>query len=345
MTASRTTSPSPQPSPPIPGEREKTPSPQSSPPILGEREKTPSPQSSPPIPGEREKTPSPQPSPPIPEEREKTPSPADPLPPDAGDLSEDILGHRVTTVSLDACLGQILGWIEGATLPAAENTTERTTKAKYFACLNPHSIETARRDIAFTAALHDADLAVPDGVGMVIASRILGGRIRQRITGSDIFSGLNGRLNERGGRGVFFLGSTPETLAAIVARMQQDYPKIRIAGVYSPPFREVFSADENAAMVTAVNSAKPDVLWVGMTAPKQEKWVRQHRDQLDVRFIGPVGAVFDFFIGRVQRSHPLFQRMGLEWLPRLLQEPRRLWRRNFVSSPSFLVRVIRARLT
>ena len=97
-------------------------------------------------------------------------------------------------------------------------------------------------------------------------------------------------------------------------------------------------------MVEAINRAKPDVLWVGMTAPKQEKWVRQHRDRLEVRFIGPVGAVFDFFIGRVQRSHPLFQRLGLEWLPRLLQEPRRLWRRNFISNPSFLLRVLRARL-
>lgn len=260
------------------------------------------------------------------------PLPADPAAPDASGACEDILGYRVTTNSKDACLRRILGWVEGA------------TKGRYFACLNPHSIETARGDAAFTAALHDADLAVPDGVGILIASRILGGRIRQRVTGSDIFWGLNSLLNQRGGHGVFFLGSTAETLAKIVERMGRDYPNIRVAGVYSPPFKDAFSDAENAAMVEAVNSARPDVLWVGMTAPKQEKWVRQHRDRLDARFIGPVGAVFDFFIGRVKRSHPLFQRLGLEWLPRLLQEPRRLWRRNFVSNPSFLLRVIRARL-
>jgi N-acetylglucosaminyldiphosphoundecaprenol N-acetyl-beta-D-mannosaminyltransferase len=258
--------------------------------------------------------------------------PADRPPPDGFGVCEDILGYRVATISKDACLRQIVAWIEGA------------AKGRYLACLNPHSIEIARRDAAFTAALHDADLAVPDGVGILIASRILGGHIRQRITGSDIFWGLNSLLNERGGCSVFFLGSTPETLAKIVERMARDYPRVRVAGVYSPPFREIFSPEENAAMVDAINSVKPDVLWAGMTAPKQEKWVRQHRDRLDVRFIGPVGAVFDFFIGRVQRSHPLFQRMGLEWLPRLLQEPRRLWRRNFVSNPSFLLRVIRARL-
>ena len=245
---------------------------------------------------------------------------------------EEILGFRITTISLNACLRQMFGWIESK------------AHGKYFACLNPHSIEIARRDDAFAAALHDADLSVPDGVGILIASRILGGAIRKRITGSDIFWGLNHLLDQRGGYSVFLLGSTPETLARIVKRMESDYPEVRIAGVYSPPFRDEFSPEDNEAMVNAVNAARPDVLWVGMTAPKQERWVRQHRDRLDVRSIGPVGAVFDFFIGRVKRSSPLFQRVGLEWLPRLLQEPGRLWRRNFVSNPSFLLRVIWTRL-
>ncbi len=264
------------------------------------------------------------------------PAPADPVAPDGSGAGEDILGYRITTMSIDACLRRILAWVEGG--------AERPTRGSHRPCLTPPSIEIARRDAAFSTALHEADLALPDGVGVLLASRILGGRIRQRITGSDIFWGLNSLLNARGGCSVFFLGATAETLARIAERMGRDYPNLRIAGVYSPPFREAFSAAENEAMVQAINAACPDVLWVGMTAPKQEKWVREHRDRLDVRFIGPVGAVFDFFIGRVQRSHPLFQRMGLEWLPRLLQEPRRLWRRNFVSNPSFLLRVIRARL-
>ncbi len=96
-------------------------------------------------------------------------------------------------------------------------------------------------------------------------------------------------------------------------------------------------------MTDAINTAKPDVLWVGMTAPKQEKWIHQHRDQLDVKFIGAIGAVFDFYTGKVKRSHPVFQKMGLEWLPRLLREPRRLFRRNFVSSPKFLWLVLKQR--
>lgn len=257
------------------------------------------------------------------------------VPAEAGS-SEEILGYRVSRQSVAACLHEVFAWVEGGVVDARP--------CRYFACLNPHSIETARRDDAFALALHEADLSVPDGVGMLIASRILGGKIRQRVTGSDIFWGLNELLNERGGFSVFFLGSTHETLAGIVDRMACDYPNIRIAGIYSPPFRQVFSAEENEEMVKAINCARPDVLWVGMTAPKQEKWVRQNRDRLNVSFIGPVGAVFDFFTGRVKRSHPVFQGMGMEWLPRLLQEPRRLWRRNFVSNPSFVVRVVLSKL-
>ena len=247
------------------------------------------------------------------------------------EYAESILGYQVTRLSLPECLDRILDWIEAG------------EKGKYLACLNPHSIEVARRDSAFARALHEADLAIPDGVGMLIASRILGGCIRRRITGSDIFAGLHRLLDARGGRSVYFLGSTDATLADIVTRMHRDYPNVRVAGTYSPPFRETFSAEDSAAMIDAINAARPDVLWVGMTAPKQEKWVREHRDRLDVAFIGPVGAVFDFFTGRVRRSSPLFQRAGLEWLPRLLQEPRRLWRRNFISNPRFLCRVVAAR--
>lgn len=269
-------------------------------------------------------------------ESANSPATADFVAPTESALGEDILGYRVTTMSIDACLRQVFAWIESG--------VDGAGKGRYFACLNPHSIETARRDETFAAALHDADLSVPDGVGILIASRILGGKITQRVTGSDIFLGLHKLLNERGGFSVFFLGSTPETLAGIVERMNRHYPNIRVVGTYSPPFRAEFSDEDNAAMLDVINSARPDVLWVGMTAPKQEKWVWQHRAQLDVRLIGAVGAVFDFFIGRVKRAHPLFQRMGLEWLPRLLQEPRRLWRRNFVSNPSFMTRVVWARL-
>jgi N-acetylglucosaminyldiphosphoundecaprenol N-acetyl-beta-D-mannosaminyltransferase len=151
-------------------------------------------------------------------------------------------------------------------------------------------------------------------------------------------------LNRAGGKSYFFLGSTEKTLAAIRDKMIGDYPHIRFAGAYSPPYKPVFSEAENERMIEAVNEAKTDVLWVGMTAPKQEKWILQNIDRLDVKFVGAIGAVFDFYVGNVKRSHPVFQKMGLEWLPRLLQEPRRLFRRNFVSSPVFLFHVIRQKI-
>jgi N-acetylglucosaminyldiphosphoundecaprenol N-acetyl-beta-D-mannosaminyltransferase len=216
-------------------------------------------------------------------------------------------------------------------------------RGKYFVCANPHSLEVARKDRLFDEAIRNADLILPDGVGIVMASKILGGNIRDRVTGSDVFWGLNRVLDKEGGYSCFFLGSTEENLRDIRTKMEREFPGIRVAGVYAPPYKAEFDEKDSRLMVEAVNNAQPDVLWVGMTAPKQEKWIHQNRERLHAKCIGPVGAVFDFYTGRVKRSHPLFQKIGLEWLPRLLRQPGRLWRRNFVSNPSFLYRVIMSR--
>ena len=246
--------------------------------------------------------------------------------------TETILDYSISTLRLPDCIEQITDWLDQSDSP------------RFFACANPHSIQVAESDDLFKQALQGADLLTPDGVGIVLASRQLGGSIRERVTGSDVFAGLHAAINERGGYSVFFLGSTEEVLEDIKLKMSADYTGITVAGTYSPPYKERFSEEDNREMIRAINAVKPDVLWVGMTAPKQEKWVHQHRDQLDVKFIGAVGAVFDFYVGRVKRSHPVFQKMGLEWLPRLVQEPKRLWRRNFVSNPAFMFRVLKERL-
>jgi N-acetylglucosaminyldiphosphoundecaprenol N-acetyl-beta-D-mannosaminyltransferase len=241
---------------------------------------------------------------------------------------EDITNYLVTTLSAQDCINVISRWIK------------TNNKARYFACANPHSLEIARKDTEFHAALHQADVLVPDGVGIVLASKILGGDIRERVTGMDIFLGLSAALNKEKGRRYFFLGSTEENLMKIREKMNVDFPNIVVAGTYSPSFKSEFSEEDNTLMVDAINKAEPHVLWVGMTAPKQEKWIYQNRQRLTVKFIGAIGAVFDFYTGNVKRSHPVFQKLGLEWLPRLLRDPRRLWRRNFISNPSFLLRVI-----
>jgi N-acetylglucosaminyldiphosphoundecaprenol N-acetyl-beta-D-mannosaminyltransferase len=144
---------------------------------------------------------------------------------------------------------------------------------------------------------------------------------------------------------VFFLGATDSTLGSIRERVKRDFPRLLVAGTYSPPFKATYTIADTDAMVSVVNGAAPDVLWVGLTAPKQEKWIFANRDRLNVRFTGAVGAVFDFYGGRVKRSHAAFQELGLEWLPRLLKEPRRLWRRMFISAPVFAWHVFRERIS
>lgn len=151
------------------------------------------------------------------------------------------------------------------------------------------------------------------------------------------------QLNASGGS-VFFLGGTEKALKLIRTRVANDYPEIHVAGTFSPAFKTAYSDAENDEMIELINSSGADVLWVGMTAPKQEMWVFSNQNRLEVSFAGAIGAVFDFYSGQVRRSHPIFRNLGLEWLPRLLQQPRRLWRRMFVSAPIFLFDVLRARI-
>jgi N-acetylglucosaminyldiphosphoundecaprenol N-acetyl-beta-D-mannosaminyltransferase len=241
---------------------------------------------------------------------------------------EDICGLPVLTVSIEALSGQI------------ERQISSGGPAAYLACLNPHSHFLTLGELPFRQALQRAEWLVPDGVGIVLASRLTGGRIRTRITGADVFQRASEMLEARGGMRVFFLGSTTETLEKIQGRMQIDYPNVTVAGVYSPPFAERFSEADNRAMIAAINGAKPDVLWVGMTAPKQEIWLHEHIGELHVRFAAAIGAVFDFYSGNVPRAPAMLQRLGAEWLLRLMQQPRRLWRRTFVSAPLFLLHLL-----
>jgi N-acetylglucosaminyldiphosphoundecaprenol N-acetyl-beta-D-mannosaminyltransferase len=246
-------------------------------------------------------------------------------------LSQNILSYTVYS-------GSLVQWVDSVMIGISARDSPH-----WLACINPHSYVAALDESEFSDALHGADWLIPDGSGIVLASYLLGGNIRQRLTGSDIFAALNSKANEVGGLSVFFLGSTPDCLEEIRVRMERDYPQIRFAGSFSPPFKQEYAEDELEAMIAAINQASPDILWVGMTAPKQEKWIHQNLYRLDVRFAAAIGAVFDFYTGRVIRSHPVFQRLGLEWLPRLVQEPIRLWRRMFISAPIFMWHVLCAR--
>jgi N-acetylglucosaminyldiphosphoundecaprenol N-acetyl-beta-D-mannosaminyltransferase len=248
-------------------------------------------------------------------------------------MKKNILGYDVNALSVDACADSLFKSL-------------RTGKSTWLACFNPHSYAMTLQDETFAHALKDADWLVPDGTGVVLASRLLGGAINDRVTGSDVFASLHKRMNAAGGMSVFFLGATEETLALMRQRMSRDYPNIKVAGTYSPPFKNVYSVSEINEMIVAVNVAAPDVLWVGMTAPKQEKIIFENRARLNVKFIAAVGGVFDFFAGNIRREEDSwFVNHGLEWLPRLVQEPGRLWQRMFVSAPVFVWHVVRQKLT
>jgi len=248
-------------------------------------------------------------------------------------ITESILGFPIAALNKQACIKIVSEWVK-----------EEPASTKYFVCANPHSIQLAEKDHIFKKSLMGADLITPDGVGIVYASRLLGGNITERVTGSDVFQGINEVLNLAGGFRYFFLGSTDEVLSRVESKMASDFPGINVVGTYSPPFRAHFTEKENRKMVEIINNMKPDVLWVGMTAPKQEKWIYENLDCLDVKLIGPIGAVFDFYSGNKRRSPKIFQKYGLEWLPRLFKEPKRLWRRMFVSAPIFICQVIKQKL-
>lgn len=245
-------------------------------------------------------------------------------------MKENILGYEVDDFSADTCCDEIFKRLE-------------EPSKFWLACINPHSYAVSLEDDSFSTALKSADLLIPDGIGIVYASKFNSGSIRNRVTGFDIFSGLNDRLNALGGKRVYFLGSTEQTLLEIRRRFSLDYPNVEVVGTYSPPFKSEYNSVEIQEMISAINSASPDVLWVGLTAPKQEKWIADNLPNLNIRFAGAIGAVFDFYTGKVKRSHPMFQKLGLEWLPRLVQEPRRLWRRMGISAPIFVWHVLKAK--
>ena len=137
-------------------------------------------------------------------------------------------------------------------------------------------------------------------------------------------------------RTVMFMGSSQKVLDLIVKRAAEVYPHLKVV-TYSPPYKPEFSDEDNKAIIDAINAADPDLLWIGMTAPKQEKWTYSHWDELNIHcHVGTIGAVFDFFAGTVERAPMWWQRHGLEWLYRLLKEPKRMWRRYIIGNALFL---------
>lgn len=213
--------------------------------------------------------------------------------------------------------------------------------------INAHSYNTAQTDEAFAEALSKGDYLIADGASIVKACRWLKAKSqpKERIAGWDLFefemSHLNSKVKEckneemKKSR-VMFMGSSEKVLSLIRRQAAVDYPHLEVV-TYSPPYKPEFSDEDNRAMIQAINDVDPDLLWIGMTAPKQEKWTYQHWDELNIHcHCGTIGAVFDFYAGTVKRAPLEWQRNSLEWLFRLLMEPRRMWRRYIIGNTKFL---------
>ncbi len=192
---------------------------------------------------------------------------------------------------------------------------------------------------------------IPDGASVVKACRWLKAKSqpKERIAGWDLFEFEMGRLEaplnppRRGKPVAFFMGSSEKVLGLIREKAKVVYPHIEVV-TYSPPYKPEFSDEDNAAIVKAINDANPDLLWIGMTAPKQEKWAYSHWNELYIHcHCGTIGAVFDFFAGTAKRAPKWWQEHSLEWLYRLIIEPKRMWRRYIIGNALFLWNVWKER--
>ena len=213
--------------------------------------------------------------------------------------------------------------------------------------VNAHSFNTAKKDQLFADALTNGDVLIPDGVSIVKACKWIKAKSlpKERIAGWDLFSfemeklereSEELRTKSKKSKIVMFMGSSQKVLDLIVKRAAVDYPHLKVV-TYSPPYKPEFSDEDNKAIIDAINAANPDLLWIGMTAPKQEKWTYSHWNELNIHcHVGTIGAVFDFFAGTVERAPIWWQEHGLEWLYRLMKEPKRMWRRYIIGNTLFI---------
>jgi N-acetylglucosaminyldiphosphoundecaprenol N-acetyl-beta-D-mannosaminyltransferase len=198
-----------------------------------------------------------------------------------------------------------------------------------------HTVMASQDDAELRAAVLGADFTVPDGQPLVWALRALGNPLRERVYGPDLMDRACARAARSGQRFYFYGGRNQGALVELSRMLRLRHPGLRIVGGYAPPFRTLTDA-EHEAIAEDIRRTRADVVWVGIGVPKQEKWMAQMRDRLDAAVLIGVGAAFDFHAGLVPQAPPALQRLGLEWLYRLRQEPRRLWRRYARYNPRFM---------
>ncbi len=240
----------------------------------------------------------------------------------------DILGVSFDLVSLEQALATVEWW-------------RRHGERKYVAFVNPHSVVMSQRGKEMRQALAEAGLTLPDGTGIIWAARLLGHRNHGRITGPSFMLACCD-WGRRYGYRHYFCGGREGVTERLAARLAARFPGLQVAGTYCPPF-QALSPEEDEGVVARINAARPDVVWIGLGAPKQERWMAARAGRIEATAMMGVGAAFDFHTGEAKWAPRWVRRLGIEWAYRLACEPRRLWRRN-LDSPRFLLAVVRQRI-
>src|SRR5690348_11180627 len=235
----------------------------------------------------------------------------------------NVLGVGISALNLDSAVGQIT------------RAVEQKTKG-YICVTGVHGVSEAQQDPGFRRILNQAFLNTPDGMPMVWMGRLQGFAHMRRVYGPDLMLRL-AEVSVPRGFTHFFYGGAPGVAEALRCRLEARFPGLKVVGTFSPPFRplEGFEQEQLRSQVTGL---RPDILWVGLSTPKQEKFMAQYWQELDATLLVGVGAAFDFHAGRVRQAPRWMQRSGLEWLFRLGCEPRRLWKRYFKNNPLFVWR-------
>ena len=234
-----------------------------------------------------------------------------------------ILGKKINVMSMTGVLEKIGYWIEN-----------ESQKKHWIVLCGMHGIVEGHKSQKFKEIINSAEISLMDGMSLVFLGRLMGFSIKERIAGPDLmkeclkFSSNKGYTN-------FFLGGADHTLEKLLDATSSNLPKLKVVGVYSPPFRE-FTVEDDKKIIEAINQKKPNILWVAFDLKKQEEWIYRHRKEIESPVVIGVGAAFKFISGEVKRVPKWIGNMGLEWLWRLFHEPKKIWRRVFIYGPIFL---------
>ncbi len=232
-----------------------------------------------------------------------------------------VLGVRVEAVKIAGAIAQMARWISDHDVP------------HLVAATGMHGVTEAQHDASFKLILNSVDLVVPDGMPLVWIGWLRGYRLLRRVPGSDLLAGFCRETAKKRYRH-FFYGGAPGVPEKLAEELKSRFDGLQVVGAYSPPFRSL-QPEEDAQIVEMINNSDADVLWVGLGCPKQERWMWEHRESLKVPVVVAIGAAFDFFTGGTPRAPAWMCEHGLEWLFRLVKEPRRLWRRYLVYGSEF----------